>query len=334
MKSFPRPDIAEGIFYEYLRYDDPISPELRDRVVDGFPFLLAPLAQVRGVSIGGQGGNNVQPKSASKGNPVFNLLGGFADIVKTQSVEMAVLAKKSAADAAEHAGAVAKLLGETLLDVGREMDRRRDTFVKHSVAVPGIMTKMVSRDPDAFEAFSRWMAGRPSIEEEAAEEAKAAALLAAQRIPKGRAFGYPLSRWFGEDYYASDEIGPLKIHPTINRIILTLVHLYLLLLFLVSFPSSYSTRTKLVIRSKLCASRDISDSESETSSDENVRTDCDRENHVVPRRRPSFEKRRLANQRVRKGADETRHLSRANRRTVLWPNKSDEVPDLDEEFLE
>ena len=48
MDRFPRADIAEGIFYEYLRYDDPISPELRERVVDGFPFLLAPLAQVKG----------------------------------------------------------------------------------------------------------------------------------------------------------------------------------------------------------------------------------------------------------------------------------------------
>ena len=49
MEVFQRPDIAEGIFYEYFRVDDPMSTELLERVVDGFPFLLAPLAQVKGV---------------------------------------------------------------------------------------------------------------------------------------------------------------------------------------------------------------------------------------------------------------------------------------------
>ena len=47
MDIFPRPDVAEGIFYEYLRYDAPISLDFRDHVVDGIPFLLAPLALVR-----------------------------------------------------------------------------------------------------------------------------------------------------------------------------------------------------------------------------------------------------------------------------------------------
>jgi len=47
---FPSPDVARGIFYEYLRGDDPISVDARDHFSDGFPFLLAPLAQVKGIS--------------------------------------------------------------------------------------------------------------------------------------------------------------------------------------------------------------------------------------------------------------------------------------------
>lgn len=42
--------MARGIFYEYLRADDPMSMDARNHFADGFPFLLAPLAQVRGIT--------------------------------------------------------------------------------------------------------------------------------------------------------------------------------------------------------------------------------------------------------------------------------------------
>ena len=48
MESYPYPEIGKGIFFEYLRGDDPMSMEARDRFADGFPFLLAPLAQLKG----------------------------------------------------------------------------------------------------------------------------------------------------------------------------------------------------------------------------------------------------------------------------------------------
>ncbi len=48
MDTFPHPEIGRGIFYEYLRDDDPMSAEAREHFVDGFPFLLAPLAQLKG----------------------------------------------------------------------------------------------------------------------------------------------------------------------------------------------------------------------------------------------------------------------------------------------
>jgi len=56
---FQDPDVAKGIFYEYLRGDDPISFDARDHFGDGFPFLLAPLAQVKGVS------SPVQPQDST-----------------------------------------------------------------------------------------------------------------------------------------------------------------------------------------------------------------------------------------------------------------------------
>ena len=43
--SFNDASMAKGIFYEYMRGDDPISPEAREHFPDGFPSILAPLTQ-------------------------------------------------------------------------------------------------------------------------------------------------------------------------------------------------------------------------------------------------------------------------------------------------
>jgi hypothetical protein len=140
--------------------------------------------------------------------------------------------------------------------------------MKHAAATSGTAIKVLQRDEETIQSimnsWSRWMSGEsdepePELEEEIQ-------LHPSLRAPRGRVFGYPLSRWFGEEeYFAPDEIGPMKIHPTINKIILAVVHLYLLLLFIVSFPGSYSTRTRCIIIRKSCSSRDVSDSESESS---------------------------------------------------------------------
>merc|ERR1719401_1041480 len=76
MDVFPRPDIAKGLFSEYLN-ENPISVDAKARFADGFPFLLAPLAQVKGMS------SAVPPPSSKKGkisptnshsNPVLRLM--------------------------------------------------------------------------------------------------------------------------------------------------------------------------------------------------------------------------------------------------------------------
>lgn len=259
MESFPRPDIAEGIFYEYLRYDNPISPELRDRVVDGFPFLLGPLSQVRGISIG----QNTQVKAASQSNTFMATIARVRDTVVSHAVDIAGLAKRTAIDASELAGNAGKVFGDAAIEFAKEADRRRDLMVKHSVAAPSTIMKLVYRDEETIRSISRWMSGEPEEPDIPAEDESLSH--PTPKRPRGRVFGYPLSRWFGEDYQSPDEIGPMKIHPTINKIILTLVHLYLLLLFIVSFPGSNSTRTKLTVR-KTCSNREIfDDSDSDTS---------------------------------------------------------------------
>ena len=260
METFARPDIAEGIFYEYLRHDDPISPELRDHVVDGFPFLLGPLAQVRGVNIG----KNSPHKAVGQSSSIMGMVGGFTESLRYHAIEIAGAAKHGAFVAAEHAVNAAKDVGDVTKEFARELDRRRDTMVRVTSTALPMVAKMLMRDSETIEAFTKWLATLTGHEPEPEPEEEVLLISETdRRAPRGRVFGHPVSRWFGEDYHAPDEIGPLKIHPTINKIILALVHLYLLLLFIVSFPGSYSTRTKLVARRSVKIRDTTSDSDSE-----------------------------------------------------------------------
>lgn len=240
MDSFARPDIAEGIFYEYLRTDDPISPELRDRVVDGFPFLLAPLERAKDFQA------SASPhKTQELGNPIFRVFSGIAEYSTSHAAALVSMVHTGTFEMAGNAMNAARSFGDVVHNVGSEIDRRRGLIVKHAVALPETAMHLLSRDKDPLQTVTDWVVGNATPED--SEE------LPTRKVSPGRVFGYPLSRWFSDTYHAPDEIGPMKIRPTMTmrrKIFLTLVHLYLLLLLIVSFPGSYTTRTKLVARKK------------------------------------------------------------------------------------
>jgi hypothetical protein len=264
MDRFPRADIAEGIFYEYLRYDDPISPELRERVVDGFPFLLAPLAQVKGISMGEQRPNGRLQVQQHVGATIRAVV-GLAEFVTSNVVEMVTTAQREAMNSMDHAAAMARSTVDTGISTGRALVEKKDWMVRQFVAFPDTVTSLWAsrRCGDRFGASSDEMTNE--LHDEVAPP---------RRESLGRAFGYPLSRWFSESYHAPDEIGPMKVNPSLNatrKAFLAFVHFYLLLLFIVSFPGSYTTRTKLVVRRPTISSfmRKSSASDSVTlSSDE------------------------------------------------------------------
>lgn len=269
MEVFPRPDIAAGIFFEYLRTDDPMSSEFRERVMDGFPFLLGPLAHLKGVSI-----SQPQPSVAkSSDTTIMRMLNGWLETATTGAMSMAAISHRAMTEAATKAGNMARVMGETALGLGKELDRRRDLLLKHRVSLPQTMRQlsvlpqtvfgMIARGEhvETIQALTSWVATNITPTNEHAQE-----LQTVRRESLGRAFGYPLSRWFSETYQAPDEIGPMKINPTMNttrRIFLAFVHVYLLLLFIVSFPGSYTT--KLIVRKR--GDRSLPESASESSFD-------------------------------------------------------------------
>eukprot|EP00522_Entomoneis_paludosa_P010698 CAMPEP_0172455356 /NCGR_PEP_ID=MMETSP1065-20121228/12022_1 /TAXON_ID=265537 /ORGANISM="Amphiprora paludosa, Strain CCMP125" /LENGTH=986 /DNA_ID=CAMNT_0013207817 /DNA_START=600 /DNA_END=3561 /DNA_ORIENTATION=- len=313
VEVFPRPDIAQGIFFEYLRYDDPISPELKEHVVDGFPFLLAPLAQVKGVRIGQTPAPTPNNKRASSGeNPILRVFSDFADSVGSHAAGVAGSVQRAASDSASNMqraagesvralgdsaralGDTARNFGDSVQDLGREMNRRRDDLAKRAASIPDGFAKL-RKDP--IHTFKDWVAKAQGHDQTSAalstieaEEDENSPKLSSS----GRLFGYPLSRWFGDVYYAPapDEIGPMIIHPTMDmtrKIFLLLVHLYLLLLFIVSFPGSYTTRTKLIRKThNFGASKvriGLSDTESDTEDEEATEDEVEKENpvNVLPR---------------------------------------------------
>ncbi|GKY98055.1 hypothetical protein MPSEU_000763500 [Mayamaea pseudoterrestris] len=259
MDTFPNKDMAEGIFYEYLRMDDPISTDFLNRVVDGFPFLLAPLAQVRGVHLGyGQGA------SKSQGNAITKLLFGMLDTMQSGASTAAGMIHSTVAPVVAHANHATKTLQDAAKASYKELGVHKDILVDSFISFPKFVMGIVSGENGApiLDSVTEWVTANitPTHEE----------LQVVRRDSLGRAFGYPLSRWFSDVYQAPDEIGPMKVDPTMNttrRIFLAFVHIYLLLLFIVSFPGSYSNRTRLIVRNNL-VQLDRADNGSLSSTDE------------------------------------------------------------------
>lgn len=250
MDIFPRPDIAAGIFFDYLRDDDPISPDFLNTVVDGFPFLLAPLSQVKGVSPG------IMSSPTSEGSheqrAILRAVGGFADMVSSRAGDVSEWLHDGANVMAKGMVNAAHSAGDTARNIGEEMDRQRKAMLRQAESSFHFVASKMHPNRRAISAMPSWMNGLGGkVSDDDLEEEKDVHQKVA---PRGRAFGSPLTRWLGESQEATlpDEIVPM-IHPTMNltrKVFLAMVHLYLMLLLIVSLPGSPNTRTKLVVRRK------------------------------------------------------------------------------------
>jgi hypothetical protein len=132
MDIFPRPDVARGIFFEYLRTDDPISPDFITRVVDGFPFLLGPLAQVKGMPAAMHHQEALRRMDRGLGKVMNNL----GDTVATHAGEVGRYIQNGATEVVTHASNAAKSLGAATNSVKQGLERRRDQLWDQVSSLP------------------------------------------------------------------------------------------------------------------------------------------------------------------------------------------------------
>jgi len=244
MDSFPRPDIAEGIFFEYLRLDDPMSFDFLDRVVEGFPFLLAPLSQVKGYatpinSYQTNTANNIAPA----GKPAFRLIGGVGSAFSSQAASFADFVQSGAHEISGGAMDKARSVGSTARKMGEEVERRTARIGKHVSTFTN--QALSSFFPSGQKSVSIPFPGL--ITDSELEEIISANLFEQNSITKldhETTYTRIISRIIGL------EDTSMSASNVTQKLFFGMVHLYLLLLLIASFPAKWSTRTKLVVTRK------------------------------------------------------------------------------------
>lgn len=242
MDSFPRPDIAEGIFYEYLRLDDPMSVDFLDHVVDGFPMLLAPLSQVDGIATpmnihqtSRSNINNVDPF----GNSLFRFFGGVGDVISSQAVSLADMVQSGATEIAGGALNKVRTISSAAKKIGEEVERRRGLLGKHvSTFTSQALSSIIPAEQKAVSIpFPGWITDNEL--EELSQK-----LVNINSVPI----------WNDETIYIKKisrivwfKASSMSVSYITQKLIFGMVHMYLLLLLIASFPTKWSTRKKRII---------------------------------------------------------------------------------------
>lgn len=266
MDSFPRPDIAEGIFFEYLRMDNPMSIDFLSNVVDGFPFLLAPLSQVKGVASPIVPQYSVQHHSSHFGHPFARTVGGFGEMVSSHAAVFAEFFQVGVLELSSNAAGKMHSVGAAARSIGEELERKRKLIGKHVSAFSSRTVSSFYQPNDkklevAFDRISDTELSRISgklYEQVVLEKEETCGILI-----------WIVSWALGID---------VTLLTTVNvnhRIFFSFVHMYLLLMFIASFPAQWTTRTKWIVKKRASVSSDAI-SETDDSDSENSASRYDR----------------------------------------------------------
>lgn len=264
MDSFQRPDIAEGIFFEYLRMDNPMSVDFLSNVVEGFPFLLAPLSQVKGVASPVVSHQHFSQQDwSNSGNVLVRTIEGFGDVLSSQTANFANFVHSGAQELSNTAMERAKSVGSAARNLGEELERKRELIGKHVSAFSSrAMSSFYSTDEKKLAIALDWISDT--------ELTKISGQLYEKRLPgkgeDGRLVTRILSWAIGMDGSS------LPTGNSTQRLFFSLVHMYLLLLLIASFPAEWTTRTKLVVvkRASPPSSHAILESDNSDSDDSGV----------------------------------------------------------------
>lgn len=265
MDTFPRPDLASGIFFEYVRTDDPISVDALNRFADGFPFLLAPLAQVKGVfsPVASHGSFEDSTKeTAGTGSQISRFVDNLAGSMNSHASDFASWVQENANGAASNVGDAFRNAGDAARGLGENMDRWRKSMLTQLASIPEQSANFLpSKIPFIKQRGSSMaVAMRGDIEGQSQREWDGGSgnrpeyTQRGRAAPRGKVFGSSIRMLLGDSSSPTplpDEIGPI-IPPTMNfwqkLCLLMMSHLYLMMLLIVSLPGSYTTRTKLVVK--------------------------------------------------------------------------------------
>lgn len=230
MDIFPRPDIARGIFAEYMN-NDPISLDAKAHFTDGFPFLLAPLAQVKGMSSAvPQSPKKVEPQSS---NPMHRFIDAAMHSFNTMNTQANSFSKWMHGNAADMSSNMGNAFGSVVgaaRGLGAELDRQRLEIFESAIAFK----------EEGMEVLASLM--KTSTIEES---------------PSLTPFAQDFDA-YNEDKTSSQDIVPdeigIEVEPSMNfshSLFFVSVHVYLMLLFVVSFPAS--NESKLVVKRRMVA---------------------------------------------------------------------------------
>ena len=238
MDIFPRPDIARGIFTEYMN-KNPISLDAKAHFTDGFPFLLAPLAQVKGMSSAipqSQTSNKVEPQSSNPMHRLFDTATSTFNMMNTQANSLSKWMQGSAADMSTNMENAFGSAVSAARGLGFELDRQRLDFFD-------IVSSFKEEGMDILSSLMRTSA----IDESP---------------PSLSPFSPEFDIIYDEDSKSSQEIVPdeigIEIEPSMNfshSLFFVSVHVYLMLMFVVSFPAS--NQSKLVVKRRMVAARKL-----------------------------------------------------------------------------
>jgi hypothetical protein len=265
VKTFEDPAIGKAIFYEYFREDNPMSAEARNNFVDGFPFLLAPLAQLRDMKSPVKQPHvldGMNRKSHGTEGKSENFINSLGESLGNQAGEFFDWVNDNARGGISNVAKATNFVVDEANNIGEEIDKRRIMLWKQLLSIPEQSINIFSMLPTNKRKkdldLVRFVASPDSD------------IVSKNRSLNGSTQSVDISQQ--STIPISDEIGVI-IHPTVNfthALFGTMVHLYLMLLLIVSVPGSSST--KMIVKRQ---NNNTSDSETDSCTS----NDCSKQNN-------------------------------------------------------
>jgi hypothetical protein len=270
--QFPFINSHSGIFYEYLRLDDPMSHDFLDRVVDGFPFLLGPLdhgldIHLKAVKKNFVSGHYHQHLSRSLTNAVESLVSHAGEAMNVVQNGATVMSSRLL-DAARSMTDASQKLIQDLNSRGESSKRNIAIFANK------VVSSALKRDVNIHEALSG-VSDHLRRSLRTAKENKTTKLrhvvleklllsIGEETAPE------PVLNGQHCDSSGIPEQGGSTSHErSMEQVFLGLVHTYLLLLLIASVPATFRIKTRR--RRMKCVYDDDDDDDAlfcETSSDD------------------------------------------------------------------